>query len=147
VKFDLTFSLGEIRTADGTPAGMRGIVEYAADPFDRGGVEALSERLVRALEAVVARPGEANGAIDILAARARETLLRGWNETAHPLTPATVPELFGAQAARTPEAVAVVFGDVSLSYGELEARSNQLAHHLRGLGVGPEVVVGLCVER
>ena len=58
-----------------------------------------------------------------------------------------VHELFAAQAARTPEAIALVYEDEQLSYGELERRSNQLAHHLRGLGVGPEVVVGLCVER
>ena len=58
-----------------------------------------------------------------------------------------LPALFAAQAAKTPSATAVVFGDERLSYGALEARANRLAHHLRGLGVGPEVVVGLCVER
>ena len=60
---------------------------------------------------------------------------------------ATLPELFAAQVAKTPDATAVVFEDASLTYGELDARANQLAHHLRALGVGPEVVVGLCVER
>ena len=77
----------------------------------------------------------------------RHTILREWNDTARPLPRATLPELFAAQAQRTPDAIAVVFGDEWLSYAELDARANQLAHHLRGLGVGPEVVVGLCVER
>ena len=60
---------------------------------------------------------------------------------------ATLPELFAAQVARSPDAIAVVFEDERLTYGELDARANQLAHHLRDLGVGPEVVVGLCIER
>jgi non-ribosomal peptide synthetase component F len=73
--------------------------------------------------------------------------LREWNATARAVPGATLPELFAAQVARTPEADAVVFEDERLSYGELDARSSRLAHHLRGLGVGPEVVVGLCIER
>ena len=70
-----------------------------------------------------------------------------WNDTGREIPPATLPELFAGQAAQTPDAVALVFNDESLTYAELDARTNQLAHHLRALGVGPEVVVGLCVER
>ncbi|HUS17077.1 MAG TPA: amino acid adenylation domain-containing protein, partial [Chloroflexia bacterium] len=122
-------------------------LEYRPDLFERGSVEALGERLIRLLEAAVAEPERPIGRLDILSAAERRTLLRDWNDTARTLPFATVPELFAAQAARSPAATAVVLGEDRLSYGELEARSNQLAHHLRRLGVGPEVVVGLCLER
>src|SRR5262249_60017239 len=87
------------------------------------------------------------GRLDILSAWERRTLLEDWNATARALAGATLPQLFAAQAAKTPDAVAVVFGDEQLSYGELEGRANQLAHHLRALGVGEESVVGVCLER
>ncbi len=146
-KFDLSVSLGEQRAADGSPAGIGGVIEYATDLFDRQSVEALGARLVRLLEAAVAEPERAIGRLDILSPEERHTILRTWNDTAHPIAATTLPELFAAQVAKTPDAVAVVFEGHSLSYGELDARANQLAHHLRSLGVGPEVVVGLCVER
>ena len=122
-------------------------LDYRADLFERDGIEALGERLVRLLEAAVAAPDRPIGSLDILGPSERDTILRGWNDTAHALAPATLPELFAAQVARTPDAVAVVFEEQSLTYAQLDARANQLAHHLRGLGVGPETVVGLCVER
>ncbi len=75
-------------------------------------------------------------------------LLEAWNATAAEYPSDTcVHELFEAQAARTPDAVAVVFEDAALSYGELNARANQLAHHLIGLGVRPDDRVAICVER
>ena len=123
------------------------MLEYATDLFDRASVEAMAGRLVRLLEAAVASPDRAIGSLDILAPDERRTILHEWNDTARAIPSATLPELFAAQVARTPDAVAVVFEEQSLSYGELDARANQLAHHLRALGVGPEVVVGLCVER
>ena len=146
-KFDLCVSLGEQRGRDGTPMGVHGVLEYATDLFDRATVEAMARRLVRLLEAALAAPDQAIGTLDILAPGERHTMLRAWNDTAHPVPVATLPELFAAQAARTPDATAVVFEDTALTYAELDARANQLAHHLQGLGVGPEVVVGLCVER
>src|SRR5262249_33710354 len=128
-----------------------GVIEYACDLFERASVEALGQRLLRLLEAVVAAPERPLGALDILERSERATILRDWNATAHPLpfaaSATTLPALFAAQAARTPDAVAVVFGDEQLSYRELDLRANRLAHHLRSLGVGPEVVVGLCLER
>ena len=122
-------------------------LEYRPDLFERQSAETLGKRLIRLLELSVAEPDCAIGRLDILDAAERQTLLCDWNDTARAMPVATLPELFSAQAARSPEAVAVVFGEQRLSYAALDARANQLAHHLRRLGVGPEVVVGLCVER
>ncbi len=104
------------------------------------------ERFLRLLAAITDVEGPI-GRLDILGEAERDTLLRGWNDTAHAFPSTTLPALFAAQAQRKPDAVAVEFEDASLTYAELDWRSNRLAHHLRGLGVGPEVVVGLCLER
>jgi non-ribosomal peptide synthetase component F len=77
----------------------------------------------------------------------RHQLLKEFNDTARPLPEATLPELFEAQVARTPEATALIFGEESLTYQELNERANALAHHLIGLGVGPESLVGIALER
>src|SRR6516164_3682354 len=119
---------------------------------DAGGVggregEGRAGRFVRVLEAAVAGPERALGSVDILGAGERASILRGWNATGHARAPATLAELFAARAARSPEAVAVVFEDERLSYAELDRRANRLAHHLRGQGVGAETVVGLCLVR
>src|SRR5262249_488706 len=104
-------------------------------------------RLVRLLEAAVAAPEVAIGRLEILSAAERRTILQDWNATERVLAAATLPQLFAAQAAATPGAVAVVVGGEQLSYGELEGRANQLADQLRALGVGAERVVGVCLER
>ncbi|MBV8855284.1 MAG: AMP-binding protein, partial [Sinobacteraceae bacterium] len=146
-KFDLSVSLSEERGAQGEALGISGGIEYASDLFDRGSVEALAGRFVRVLEAAVAAPERALWSVDILGEGERASILRGWNATSHASEAATLGELFAAQAARSPDAVAVVFEDEKLSYRELEERANRLAHHLRGQGVGAETVVGLCVAR
>ena len=146
-KFDLSFALAEERAGDGAPAGLAGVLEYAADLFDEATVRAIAARLVRLLAAAVAEPDRAIGSLDILSADERHTILTAWNDTARTIPHTTIPELFAQQAARTPDAVALVFDDATLSYRELDTRSNQLAHHLRTLGAGPETIVGLCVER
>src|SRR6516164_11406704 len=146
-KFDLSLSLSEERSGDGSPAGITGTIEYATDLFERGTVEALGRRLILLVEALVGQPDAALGSVDILGREERESILRGWNATGRAVACASLPGLFAAQAARRPNALAVVFEEESLTYGELDARANRLAHHLRSLGVGPEVVVGLCLER
>ncbi len=115
--------------------------------FTAADLEEVKQKFLRVLETAVTEPDRAIGRLDILGAAERQTLLRDWNDTAQPIASATVAELFAAQAVRTPEAVAVVFEEQQLTYRQLDERANRLAHHLRGLGVGPEVVVGLCVER
>src|SRR6202011_5508505 len=140
-KFDLTLSLTE------TPEGLSGSLEYATDLYDRASIEVMAVRLMRVLEAITADPRQRIGAIDLLAQDERRRLLIEWNATAHAVSEATMPALFEAQAARTPEATALVFEAESLSYAELNERANQLAHHLIGLGVGPERIVGICLER
>ena len=146
-KFDLLLSLRERRGRNGTPEGIIGTIEYATDLFDRGSVEQLADRFIRLLEAAVAQPDRPIGSFEILSAEERETILRGWNETVRALEPTTLPALFQAQAQARPDAIAVVIENESLGYSELNQRANQLAHHLRALGIGPERVVGCCLER
>ena len=122
-------------------------LDYRPDLFERASVETMAGRLIRLLEAAVADTDQPIGTLDILGPDERRTILRDWNDTARAIPSATLPELFAAQVAKSPDATAVVLEDASLTYSELDARSSQLAHHLRALGVGPEVVVGLCVER
>ncbi|WP_455583967.1 amino acid adenylation domain-containing protein, partial [Kitasatospora aureofaciens] len=102
------------------------------------------ENLVAALEEA---PDTRLGGIGVVDEAALERVLAQWNDTAAEVPAATLPELFAAQAARTPEAVAVVFEDVELSYAELDARSNRLARALIAQGVGPESVVAVLLER
>ena len=122
-------------------------LDYRADLFDRGTAQAIGERLVRLLGSAVAEASRPVGELAVLSGSERSTILEGWNDTARPVAATTLPALFAEQAARTPDAVAVLFEERRLSYAELDAHANQLAHHLRGLGVGPESIVGLLVER
>ena len=86
-------------------------------------------------------------AVRVLGQAERAQLVEGWNGTAAPVPARTVPELIAARAARAPDAVAVVCGDMAVSYGELAARAGKLAQYLRQAGAGPEQVVGLCLGR
>ena len=100
------------------------------------------------LEEVVANPDQRVSEIEFLTEDERHKLLFEWNNTQHPITrDICVHHLFETQAAKTPSALAVEFAGEQLTYAELNERSNQLARHLRGLGVGPESLVGICIER
>ncbi|WP_275562196.1 non-ribosomal peptide synthetase, partial [Streptomyces sp. 5-6(2022)] len=147
-KFDLFLSLWERKDpATALPGGITGYIEYALDLFDEATVRSLMARFVRLLTSVAADPGRPIGRLEVLTPRERQQVLASWNDTARAIAPATLPRLFEAQAARTPEAIAVVAADARWSYAELDARANRLARHLTGLGVGPEVRVAVVMDR
>ncbi|HEX7243883.1 MAG TPA: amino acid adenylation domain-containing protein, partial [Longimicrobiaceae bacterium] len=123
-------------------------LEYDAGLWDASAADRMLCHLARLLEEIVADPGRRLGELELLSAAERRQVVEEWNRTeAEYPSGLCLHQLFEAQAARTPEAVAVVFQAESLSYRALNARANRLAHHLRGLGVGPEVRVAICVER
>ncbi len=146
-KFDLSVSLGERRGSDGTPEGIDGVVNYRTDLFDRASVESMLARLVRLWEVVVADPDRPIGRIEILAPEERQQLLVDVNQTTQPVPATSLPVLFQAQVQRAPEATAVVFADITVSYAHLNARANRLAWLLIDRGVGPEAFVALALPR
>jgi amino acid adenylation domain-containing protein len=123
-------------------------IAYDGHRFEAQTVRRMLEHLSTLLEGMAANPEGPVGALPLLTAAERQHLLVDWNATqADYPADRCVHELFEAQAQKTPEAVAVVFEEKRLTYAELNRRANQLAHHLQKLGVGPETLVGICVER
>ncbi|MET8505486.1 amino acid adenylation domain-containing protein [Streptomyces sp. NPDC004787] len=128
--------------------GFAGTLAYAAELFDRATVERFAGHYVNLLAAAVSDPARPVGLLDVLDAGERQRLLVGFNDTTVPYRDdTTVQALFEEQAARTPDAPAVVFGPATLSYAQLDARANQLAHHLIDRGVTPGDLVTVCVDR
>ena len=129
------------------PDGLRGMLEYNADLFDAATAARFTDRFRTLLEGIAADPDAPLSRLPVMAAD-EAAQLAAWNATdrEYPGTEC-IHELIARQAAATPHAVAVVFEDERVTYAELDARANRLANHLRGLGVGPEVRVGVCAER
>jgi amino acid adenylation domain-containing protein len=119
---------------------------YRPDLFDPAEIEIVAGRFVRLLEAAAGAADRPIGRLDILDS-AEQQAICAWNDTVHATPRGTVLELFAARLDSDPDAVAVVCGGNSLSYAELDTWANQLAHHLQASGIGPECVVGLCVQR
>jgi amino acid adenylation domain-containing protein len=141
-KFDLSLTLSA------TAQGLRGALTYSTDLFERGTVERMLGHLERVLEQVAADADVRLSRLELLGDAERALVLREWNRTdAEYPADRCIHALFEAQAARTPDAVAVRFEEESLTYAELNARANRFAHYLRSRGVGPEVRVGICMER
>ncbi|MDI2127082.1 non-ribosomal peptide synthetase [Yinghuangia seranimata] len=141
-KFDLFFNV--VPNASG---GAYGVLEYATDLFDHATAVQAVDRFVRVLEQVVDDPETPVGAVEVLSAPERDRLLREVNDTAVPVPERTVDALFAERAAATPDAVAVVCGDASFTYREVEERANRLARVLVERGVGPESLVAVAVSR
>ena len=141
-KFDLALSLVE------HPDGLTGTIEYSTDLFNAKTITRLAGHFLTLLEAIVEHPETAITVLPMLTVPERHQLLVEWNatKTDYPKDKC-IHQLFEEQVARTPDAIALVFEDQQLSYQALNAKANQLAHYLRTLGVGPNTLVGICVER
>ncbi|MFD6304383.1 amino acid adenylation domain-containing protein, partial [Streptomyces sp. NPDC060223] len=140
-KFDLHFTF-----VDETDRVVL-LLEFATDLFDRTTAERLAARMLRLLGQVAAEPDRLVRELEVLEETERVRVLTDWNATGHAVPDLTLPELFRAQAARTPEATALVFEDQRLTYAELDARVEHTAHVLAGLGAGPEETVAVALPR
>lgn len=141
-KFDLTVDMAEVDD------GLSCIFEYNTDLFESATIRRMLGHFQSLLEGIVSDPGQRLLSLPLLSEPERHQLLVEWNETAVVYSHETcIHELFAAQAARTPETVALICRGQSMTYDELNSRANQLAHYLRGRGVGRGVLVGICVER
>ncbi|HEY0781197.1 MAG TPA: condensation domain-containing protein, partial [Thermoanaerobaculia bacterium] len=144
-KFDLTLALTEV---DGE---LQGGIEYSTDLFDGATVRRSAGHLEVLLRSAAQAPERRVAELPLLGPAERQQLMLEWNDTQvtpeGPAAPELIHQLFERQAARRPQAPAVVGQGRSLSYGELEARANRLARYLRRLGVGAETRVGLCILR
>ncbi|MDB4894620.1 MAG: non-ribosomal peptide synthetase, partial [Firmicutes bacterium] len=141
-KFDLFLAMTE------EEGGLSAVAEYSTELFDPATIARLLAHFRTLLAAVAANPEQRLSDLPLLTEAEERQMLIAWNETALALpAEACVHELVAAQAARTPDLVAVSFAGESLTYEQLNRRANRLAHYLRKQGVGPDVLVGICVER
>ncbi len=122
-------------------------INYDARQFDEGAIYRMLRHLETLLEGIAANPSERLWDLPLLTEAERHQILVEWNDTGDNPKYACLHQLFEAQVERTPDAVAVVFKDQQLTYRELNTRANFIAHYLQTLGVGAEVLVGICVER
>src|SRR5215213_8957512 len=140
--FDLMLSATEVGDT------LLGSIEYSTDLFDEAGIRRMAGHFRTILESIVKNPRQRVSELELLTPGEQRQLVVEWNETALEFeASAGLHELFEAQVARTPRATALVYNDERLSYEELNERANRVAHCLRTLGVGPETLVGVLLER
>ena len=127
---------------------LTGYFEYSTDLFDVSTIERMAIHFQTLLEGIAENPQQQISQLPLLSEAERHKLLIEWNDTATDYPQGKcIHQLFEEQVKRTPDAVAVVFEDEKLTYRQLNNRANKLANYLRSKGVGPEVLVGICVER
>ena len=131
-----------------SPQSLHASIEYNTDLFDSDFIDSFLSHFIIMLEGVVSDPNQHLSQLPLMNTAERDRILVEWNDSFAPYpSEVCVHQLFEAQAARTPDRVAVVSGHEQLAYGELNSKANQLARHLVSLGVGPDVIVGICVDR
>ncbi len=141
-KFDLELSLTEVG------GELQAVLAYNTDLYDAATIVRMAGHFQTLLSSAVADPGRPIRRLALLPEAERELLLTGWNATARPLPAALcLHDLVAQQAERTPDSVALIAGEETLSFRALESRANRLAHLLRAHGVGPERCVGICITR
>lgn len=141
-KYDLTLMVEE------TDAGLVADFEYNGDLFERETIIRMIGHFQVLLRAIASHPEHPIADLPLLTEAERHQLLVQWNDTEMPYPPEScIHQLFESQVERTPDAIALVFEEQPLTYRELNQRANQLAHYLRSIGVGPESLVGICLER
>jgi len=141
-KLDLSVYVGE------RPDGLILTFEYSTDLFNAVTIERMAGNFQTLLEGIVVNPEQRISECPLLTKRERAQLLVEWNETEADYRDDTcIHELFEEQVQKTPDEIALIFGKAQLTYGQLNSRANQLAHLLKARGVGPEVSVGVCMER
>ncbi|MFF7459766.1 amino acid adenylation domain-containing protein, partial [Kitasatospora sp. NPDC008115] len=142
-RLDLLISLGEEYDVERAPTGISGFIEFSTDLYDRATIQTLVERWTQLLRAAAANPSQRIGALNILTLRERLDRVVQSERAEQP----TLPELFQAQVEASSDAVALEAGDRLLTYGELNARANQIAHWLISRGIGAEDLVGVVLPR
>ncbi|HEY3580423.1 MAG TPA: amino acid adenylation domain-containing protein, partial [Pyrinomonadaceae bacterium] len=141
-KFDLTLNFAEANQ------GLLLTLEYSTDLFEAATIKRMLAHLQTLLAGAAANPSAQISELPLLTAYERDEVLVQFNDNARDSVPAlSLHELFEAHAAQTPDALALVFSEERLSYAQLNQRANRLARYLQGLGVGPELLVGICLER
>jgi len=140
-KFDLLLEMQELSE------GMQCFFEYSTDLFDDSTAERIVTHFLVFLRELTADPDRPLAEVPLLTAEQRQELLAANSTEADYPREALVPELVARRAAERPDAIAIITGNQKLSYRQLDERSNQVAHHLQDLGVGPDVMVGVCTER